>query len=75
MRTTTRSTVKHVTQLISDRKRADGGRALLIEAFDFIREEKQVGNLIAAIGPGGAIRGLRFEEEDVILQRDISVAE
>ena len=75
MHTSTRSTVKHVTHLTADKKAEDGGRSLLIEAFDFIREEKQVGNLIAAFGPGGSIRGLRFEEEDTIPQKDITVDE
>ena len=75
MKTSTRSTVKHVTHLMADGKAADGGRALLVESFDFIREEKQVGKLIAVFGPGGAIRGLTFEEEEVIPQRDITVEE
>ena len=75
MKTSTRSTVKHVTHLMAEGKPTDGGRALLLESFDFIREEKQVGKLVAVFGPGGAIRGLTFEEEDMIPQRDITVDE
>lgn len=75
MRTQTRSTVKHVTQLMAEHKTMDGGRALLLESFDFIREEKQQGKLVAVFGPGGAIRGLTFEEEDSIPQSAITVDE
>ncbi len=75
MKTSTRTAVKHTTHLMAEGKTADGGRALLLESFDFIREEKQVGKLIAVFGPGGAIRGLTFEEEELIPQRDITVDE
>jgi hypothetical protein len=60
---------------MADEKSPDGGRGLLMESFDFIHQERQAGKLIAVFGPGGAIRGLTFEEEDVIPQRDIEVAE
>ena len=72
MKTHTKSTVVHRTSLMPDAKATDGGRALLIEAFDFIRGERQVGTLVAAFGPGGAIRALSFEEEEGIAQKDIS---
>ncbi len=72
MKTHTKSVVTHRTSLMPDAKATDGGRALLIEAFDFIRGERQVGTLVAAFGPGGAIRALSFEEEEGIAQKDIS---
>lgn len=75
MRTSTRSTVTHKTTLSAEEKPTDGGRALLIEAFDFIRSEKQVGKLTAQFGPGGSISSLAFEETDTIPQKAITVEE
>lgn len=73
MRTSTRSHVTHKTTLTSDRKLLDGGRSLLMEAFDFIHSEKQIGNLTAHFGPGGSIRLLVFEESEVIPQKSIEI--
>jgi hypothetical protein len=75
MHTQTKSTVTHRTTLMSDSKPADGGRSLLIEAFDFIRSEKQVGKLTAQFGVGGSISSLTFEETDAIPQKSIVVDE
>jgi hypothetical protein len=75
MKTQTRSTVTHRTTLTADTKPADGGRALLLEAFDFIRSEKQVGTLTAHFGLGGSISSLTFEEKDTIPQAAITVEE
>lgn len=74
MKTSTRSSVTHRTTLIADEKKPDGGRALLVEAFDFIRSERQVGRLTAEFGIGGSISSLIFEETEPIAQRDIEVA-
>lgn len=75
MKTQTRSFITHKTTLTADEKKPDGGRALLLEAFDFIRQEKQVGKLTAQFGVGGSISSLVFEETDSIAQRDIEIAE
>jgi hypothetical protein len=75
MNTATRSHVTHKTTITADEKKPDGGRALLLEAFDFIRQERQVGKLTAQFGVGGSISSLVFEEIDSIAQRDIEVAE
>jgi hypothetical protein len=75
MKTETRSQVVHKTTITADEKKPDGGRALLIEAFDFIRSERQVGKLTAQFGIGGSISSLVFEETDAIAQKDIEVAE
>jgi hypothetical protein len=73
MKTRTHSFVTHRTELYSEDKRKDGGRALLAEAFDFIHQEKQVGKLTAQFGAGGAISSLIFEETGNILQSDLEV--
>ncbi len=73
MKTSTRSHVIHRTNISADQKPDDGGRKLLLEAFDFIRSEKQVGKLTAQFGPGGSISSLLFEETTAIAQRDIEV--
>ena len=73
MKTSTRSHVTHRTRLTADVKPEDGGRKLLIEAFDFIRSEKQVGKLTAQFGPGGSISSLVFEETETIPQKAIEV--
>jgi hypothetical protein len=75
MKTQTHSFITHKTALTADEKKPDGGRALLLEAFDFIRQERQVGKLTAQFGVGGSISSLVFEETDSIAQRDIEVAE
>ena len=75
MNTTTKSTVTHKTIITADAKKDDGGRSLLIEAFDFIRMEKQVGKLTAQFGVGGSISALCFEEVSTIAQKDITVEE
>ncbi|MFZ3343330.1 MAG: hypothetical protein WA213_20805 [Terriglobales bacterium] len=73
MKTSTRSHVTHKTQITADQKPEDGGRKLLIEAFDFIRSEQQVGKLTAQFGPGGSISSLMFEETENIPQKAIEV--
>lgn len=73
MRTATKSHVTHCTHITADEKKPDGGRGLLIEAFDFIRSERQVGKLTAQFGIGGSISSLVFEETDAIAQKDIEV--
>lgn len=74
MRTSTRSQVTHKTTITADQKPTDGGRKLLLEAFDFIRGEKQVGRLTAQFGVGGSISSLVFEESETIKQSEIEVA-
>lgn len=49
----------------------DGGRALLLESFDLIHQEHQVGTLTVNFGPGGSITLLTFEERELIPQRSI----
>jgi hypothetical protein len=73
MKTTTKSFVTHRTNVSSDEKRTDGGRGLLIELIDDIREDKRVGKLTANFGSGGSLSALIFEETENIPQRDIEV--
>lgn len=73
MKTHTQSFVTHRTTLISEGKRSDGGRSLLLEAFDLIHREKQTGKLTVHFGVGGSISSAIFEETEVIPQRDIKV--
>jgi hypothetical protein len=73
MKTATRSHVTHRTTITADEKLPDGGKSLLNEAFDFIRQERQVGKLTAQFGIGGSISSLIFEETDSIAQKDIEV--
>jgi hypothetical protein len=75
MHTSTKTTATHRTSLMADKPSTDGGRSLLIEAFDFIRSEGQSGKLVANFRPGGAITSLVFEETTTIPQKDISVEE
>jgi hypothetical protein len=75
MHTTTRTTATHKTSLIPDKPSADGGRSLLVEAFDFIHSEKQSGKLVANFRPGGEITSLVFEEMTTIPQKDITFEE
>jgi hypothetical protein len=75
MHTSTRTTAIHRTSLIADEPSADGGRALLIEAFDFIHSEGQSGKLVANFRPGGVITSLVFEETTTIPQKAITVEE
>lgn len=74
MRTQTKSHVTHKTTLTADPKIPDGGRALIVEAFDFIRSTRSVGKLTAQFGIGGSISSLFFEETDSIAQKDIEIA-
>lgn len=73
MKTSTKSHVTHHTTITSDTKPVDGGRKLLIEAFDFIRAEQQVGDLTVKFGPGGSIRSLVFAETETIPQTAIEI--
>lgn len=75
MKTLTKSFVTHRTALTADPKLPDGGRALLIEGFDFIRSTRSVGKLVAQFGIGGSISSLVFEETDSIAQKDIEIAQ
>jgi hypothetical protein len=75
MQTQTKSVVTHKTSITADVKKDDGGRSLLMESFDFIRKEKQVGKLTAQFGVGGSISSLYFEESSTIAQKDIEVVE
>lgn len=74
MKTRTRSVVTHRTEVTSDTKTGDGGRSLLVELFDDIREDRRVGKLTAQFAVGGSISSLTFEETEAIAQRDIEVA-
>lgn len=47
-------------------KPRDGGKILLLEAFDFVRTNKTPGRLIVDFGPGGAISVLEFEQKERI---------
>lgn len=73
MKTRTKSTVTHRTEVTSDGKNGDGGRSLLLELFDDIRSDRRVGKLTAQFGVGGSISLLTFEETQNIPQRDIEV--
>jgi hypothetical protein len=75
MKMVTRTQAVHKTTITAEDKKPDGGRALLIEAFDFIRSERQVGKLTAQFGIGGSISSLVFEESESIPQKDIEIAE
>jgi hypothetical protein len=75
MQTQTKSVVTHKTSITADVKKDDGGRSLLMESFDFIRKEKQVGKLTAQFGVGGSISSLYFEESSTIAQKDIDFVE
>jgi hypothetical protein len=75
MQTQTKSVVTHKTSITADVKKDDGGRSLLMESFDFIRKEKQVGKLTAQFGVGGSISSLYFEESSTIAQKDIEFVE
>ena len=66
MKTSTKITLNRRTTFTSERKQEDGGRALLVEALDVIREEGYTGALTAQIGPGGSIASLVFTKEDRI---------
>lgn len=50
----------------------DGGRKFLLEVFDLIRENKQVGALTVNFGVGGGVGTIVFEERHAIAQADIS---
>ena len=75
MLTKTTSSVTHKTSISAEVKKDDGGKSLLIEAFELIRKERQVGKLTAQFGVGGSISALCFEETSVIAQKDIEVVE
>jgi hypothetical protein len=75
MKTSTKTTATHRTSLMADKPSTDGGRSLLIEAFDFIHEEGQSGKLVANFRPGGAITSMVFEETTTIPQKDVVVDE
>ena len=47
-------------------KPRDGGKALLDEAFNFVRKNKQPGRLVVDFGIGGSISMLEFEQKERI---------
>ena len=71
----TRSRLEHKTTIRPDAKPADGGKNWLIEAFDFIRQEKQVGELYVQFGPGGSISSMTFKESIAVKQRELEFVE
>lgn len=74
MKTHTKSVVTHRTMISPEGKNSDGGRAFLLEEFDFIHRKGQVGKLIVQFGVGGSISSpLIFEETESIAQRDIEI--
>ena len=73
MNTKTRSEVTHRTFCTSEVKKNDGGRSLLLETFDFIHQEHQVGKLEAQFGTGGAISSLVFVETKNVIKDDLEV--
>lgn len=74
MEMSTKTIVTYKTTVTGD-KRNDGGRGLLVELFDFIREEKQVGKLTVQFGVGGSISSLVFEEIENVRKQDIEEIE
>ena len=73
MNTKTRSVVTHKTEITATAKSSDGGRSLLLELFDDLRQDKRTGKLTAQFGVGGSIASLVFEETEAIPQREIEV--
>lgn len=73
MKVATRSAVTHTHTISAEEKRTDGGRALLLELFDDVREDKRVGQLVAQFGVGGSISDLKFVETESIKQNEIEV--
>jgi hypothetical protein len=72
----TASCVVHKTTITADgAPRKDGGRQLLLDAFDSINEEGQVGTLTAHFGVGGSISSLQFEERKSVPQSAIEFSE
>lgn len=47
-------------------KPRDGGKALLLEAFDFIHENKQPGRMIVDFGTGGSVSRLEYEQKESV---------
>lgn len=45
-------------------KPKDGGRALLLEAFDWVRANKEPGRMIIDFGTGGSVSALEFEQRE-----------
>ncbi len=73
MKISTRSAVVHTHTVTADEKTKDGGRGVLVELFDLVRSEKQVGQLTANFGVGGSISDLKFVETEKIAQNEIEV--
>jgi len=75
-KTRTLTTVTHKTTLTSDgAPKKDGGRSLLMDTFDLIHTERQVGELTVQFGPGGSISSVIFTEKEVIPQKSIEFAD
>ena len=47
-------------------KPKDGGKALLLEAFDWVRANRQSGRMIVDFGTGGSVSALEFEQRKTI---------
>lgn len=63
----------HVTTIERDSKNSarDGGKAFLLEVFDLIHSNHQVGELRVQFGIGGSISSVQFTERQRIPQKDI----
>jgi hypothetical protein len=47
-------------------KPRDGGKALLLEAFDWVRANRQAGRMTVDFGIGGSVSALEFEQRESI---------
>jgi hypothetical protein len=58
--------VHHSVATLTGPSPKDGGMELLLEAFEFVRSNKQTGTMTITFGLGGAIRLLRFDQSEPI---------
>jgi len=65
--------VSRTTLTLEGIAKKDGGRSLLLETFDFIHAEEQIGQLTVQFSLGGSISSVIFEERETIPQKDIEV--
>lgn len=65
----------HRTTLTTETSRKDGGKGFLLEVFDTIRANHQVGQLTVQFGVGGSISSVIFEERELIKQNQIEFPE
>ncbi|HEY3620757.1 MAG TPA: hypothetical protein VGK96_28470 [Candidatus Sulfotelmatobacter sp.] len=68
MNTRTVSTLNHRTTITAETPRKDGGKSLILEAFNLIHEHKQVGQLTVQFGLGGCVSSVTFDEKSVVPQ-------